>query len=155
VIILNGQHGWHRVFCSNDTAVTPQVIEELYRDDPYYLSATFQGDDDGWFHAEVSRSIDPNVLSFERYLPAEEGIRTELNSWAAWVEANVQEPGPLMEQIITTKQLILIASPPWGTSPGMYKHCKLLATMTAGVFQIDGQGFFAADGRNLVREEEP
>src|SRR6476469_9168690 len=43
-----------------------------------------QADDRGWFRAQVV--VGRTMTNVERYLADEDGIRDELNTWAAWVE---------------------------------------------------------------------
>jgi hypothetical protein len=89
----------------------------------------------------------------ERYLAEEEGIRAELNSWAAWLETheNAPEHTHLMERMIQTAQLLTLHG---GEGPEQIciDLCRFLAGATAGVYQIDERGFFAADGTLLVVE---
>ena len=63
----------------------------------------FRGDDQGWFEAEVEIALSGPALSLQRYLANEEGIRAELNTWAAWLET-VEDNShalPLMQRIVS------------------------------------------------------
>ena len=106
----------------------------------------------------VSRDllVDGVPLQLERYLATEEGIRAELNSWAAWLETreNAAEHVHLMERMIQTPQLFTLRSGEESAESGSNDvlACVVPRGFTAGVYQIDGRGFFAADGRLLVLE---
>ena len=96
--------------------------------------------------------MDGAALQLERFLAEEEGIRAELNSWAAWLETreNAPEHVRLMERMIQTKQLFTLQS--IEESAQAERLCRFLAEITLGVYQIDVRGFFAADGVLLVPE---
>lgn len=140
-----------RVFGTNEREPSPAAIEHFLSRGGRDVDCYFQGDDLGWFRAELI--VDDTVVHVERYLVAEEGIRAELNTWAAWVESRVDGPeqqGPLLQHLISTRQLFVLqgAAPDDGA-----EFCQLLAGVTEGLYQVDGQGLFAADGRLLVAEE--
>ena len=92
-------------------------------------------------------------LTLERYRADEEGIRAELNSWAAFLETCA---GPhhilLMERAIQTRQLFTLHDPTGDADRACVALCQRLAAVTAGFYQIDGFGFFDADGTPLVEE---
>ena len=125
---------WYRVFGSLDTVPTDLVAV----------------DDDDWHRAEISTD-----LVLERFRADEEGIRAELNSWAAFLETC---DGPhvfrLMERAIQTKQLFTIHNPTGdgGLDRECNTLCQHLARITEGFYQADGLGFFDADGTLLVEE---
>src|SRR5262249_53383591 len=113
----------------------------------------FRGDDQGWFAAELSIS-DAGVVTLERFLSTEEDIRAELNTWAAWVEANATDATRLMQHLIATKQVFTVQVEDEDADEAIFVSlCRHLARLTDGVYQIDGQGFFDVEGRLLVREE--
>src|SRR5262249_12879833 len=126
----------------------------------YEVVGKFRGDDEGWFQAEMQIADAATPLMVQRYLAGEEGIRTELNSWAAWletVEHNLHHDW-LMRHMVGTMQLFTIDGPTDAESVRPVEYlclelCQFLARATAGVYQVDHQGFFAADGTLLVREE--
>src|SRR4051794_5583725 len=93
-------------------------------------------------------------LLLERFTSEEEGIRAELNSWAAHLETCDHSPHHvrLMERAIQTKQLFTLESPSDAPDPACVDLCRRLATETAGFYQIDGVGFFDADGTLLVED---
>jgi hypothetical protein len=114
------------------------------------VSGEFATDASGWYQAELL--VDGVRLQLERYLAEEEGIRAELNSWAAWLETREDAPEHvrLMERMIQTVQLFTLHGE--GAEQVCIDLCRFLAGATAGVYQIDGRGFFAADGALLVSE---
>jgi hypothetical protein len=93
-------------------------------------------------------------LVLERFHADDEGIRAELNSWAAFLETC---GGPhhvrLMERTIQARQLFTLTDPTTDVvDPGCVALCRRLAAETAGFYQIDDIGFFDADGTLLVEE---
>jgi hypothetical protein len=148
---------WFRVFGMIDLQPQPAALLEHLTSLVANASGDFRGDDQGWFHADLQRDGKP-FLQLERYLVREEGIRAELNSWAAWLETAETNPhyGWLMERIINTRQLFTL-HPPDGESPSeagrtATRLCRYLARCTDGVYQADGVGFSSADGALLVPE---
>ena len=92
-------------------------------------------------------------LHLERFHADEEGIRAELNSWAAFLETC---DGPhqvaLMERAIQAKQLFTLHDPSDDVLLVCVALCQQLAIETVGFYQIDGVGFFDADGTQLVED---
>lgn len=125
---------YHRVFGATDTLPTPEDIEACLA-----AGGVFSVDADGWFRAEIAGVI------VERWLAGEDGIRAELNAWAAALEP--LEEHALMERIIQTRQLFVVHADGAADARPL---CRLLARLTEGVYQADDEGFFAADGRALV-----
>jgi hypothetical protein len=115
------------------------------------VSSDFATDASDWYQADLLVNGVP--LQLERYLAEEEGIRAELNSWAAWLETreNAPEHVPLMERMIQTAQLFTLHGGE-ESAQVCIDLCRFLAGATAGVYQIDERGFFAADGTLLVAE---
>jgi hypothetical protein len=120
----------------------------------------FQGDDQGWFRGEVDLGAGRPPIRLERYLAAEEGIRHELNAWAAWVETfeNHHAHDFLMQHLTATTQIFTLQSAPGGESASSIDElevglCRFLARGTGGVYQVDGQGFYGADGELLLAED--
>jgi hypothetical protein len=148
---------WFRVFGTNEVQPQPAALLEHLAGLDATCSGNFRGDDQGWFEAELHRGGRP-FLQMERYLAREEGIRPELNSWAAWLETAEGNPnqGWLMEQVINTRQLFTLRPPDGQVSPDAVRIgtelCRYLARSTGGVYQVDGIGFLAADGALLIAE---
>ena len=65
--------------------------------------------------------------------------------------------GPLIAFVIQAKQLITLRKPVDVADEVLLERvldeaCRFLATATGGVYQVDGRGWFAADGELLVQE---
>jgi len=145
---------WYRIFCASET--TPAPAATLQRlNDLAPVAGHFHGDEEGWFRAELV--VAETTLMLERFLSREEGVRAELNIWAAHLETCGDGPEHvrLMERMIQTRQLFTLERSDQASSLDniCVALCRWLAETTDGVYQIDGQGFFAADGAQLVRDE--
>ena len=144
---------WYRIFAADvePEHVPDAILEYLNRIDE--VRGQFQGDDAGWFHADLAcRDV---TLSLDRYTADEDGIRAELNTWAASVEGHSGgEQTQLMERLIQTKQLFTLQGPDAGIGVLLLciALCQYLARVTDGVYQIDGDGIFTLDGTRLWRE---
>jgi hypothetical protein len=148
---------WYRVFGMNQDQPEPQAIVECLRRSDIPSSATVNGDDLGWFQLELVLADSNVTRSIGRFLASEPGIRAELNTWAAWLETQENQPRHawLMERIIGTVQLFAWSgsiNEPHEAHKTDAELCRFLAHETAGIYQIDGQGFFAADGTLLLSE---
>jgi hypothetical protein len=154
---------WFRVFGLGGAAVEPAALLEHLHGQGLPVAGHFRGDDRGWFRAELVFAADAPPVVVERYFADEEGIRAELNSWAAWLEE--QEGNPhhvqLMERVIGTAQLFTLHQPAEDADDFedaafvgqlCLTCCRHLAAATDGVYQADHHGFFAADGALLVAE---
>jgi hypothetical protein len=145
---------WYRIFGGRPDMPAPTAIRELLTERYASISGEFVADDAGWYRADLL--VDDVAFQLERYVAEEPGIRSELNSWAAWLETreNAPEHVRLMERMIQTTQLFTLH----GKEESAHAErvclalCRFLAETTAGVYQIDERGFFAADGRLLVAE---
>jgi len=162
---------WHRVFGIMDVEPDPgALIEFLHGLGFPVITSRFHRDEQGWFTAELLlKEVEP--LRLDRYLATEEGIRNELNTWAAWLETVMSNPNrdSLMQHLISTAQVFtfqveigeVLPVPDSGLERGDFSRiekfsnglCQFLARQTAGVYQVDERGFFAADGTLLVGEE--
>jgi hypothetical protein len=142
---------WFRVFGTAEVEPAPAALLEHLQ-----VRGHFRGDDQGWFEANLVFLDEAEPLRLERFLASEQGIRDELNSWAAWIETATDSPvGPeLMVHLIGTKQLFTLQRPNEIQVVELcLQVCRYLARATAGVYQVDEQGFFAADGKLLLKEE--
>jgi hypothetical protein len=147
---------WARVFGRGDAVPEPAALLAALGGEP--VSADFRGDAEGWFAAEV-RFAGGAPLVVERFLSGEEGIRAELNNWAAYLETCDYSPNAaaLMERVIQTRQLFTLRRPLDAADEVLVERvvlslCRALASATDGVYQIDDAGFFSADGSLLVQE---
>jgi len=150
---------WYRVFGTNDAQPEPAALLDHLQGHGTEVAGNFRGDDEGWFGADVVFAAEATPLHLERYLAAEEGIRADLNSWAAWLETADYSPNhqPLMQHVIGTTQLFILRRPIDHANEVLVEElclslCQFLARATAGVYQVDDQGFFAADGTLLLQE---
>ena len=107
----------------------------------------------GSLDAAPALAVEP-PLALECFSADEEGIRAELDSWAAFLETcDGPHAVPLMERAIQTRNLFTLHDPTEaGLDHACVTLCQHLATLTAGFYQIDDIGFFAADGTLLVSE---
>ena len=144
---------WYRVFGGPNMPESAEILSFLTRLDAS-AAGEFAADDSGWYQADLlAHGVS---LQLERYLADEQGIRAELNSWAAWLETREEAPEHvrLMECMIQTAQLFTVQSKDESADADRVSValCRFLAENTAGIYQIDGRGLFAADGRLLVAE---
>ena len=145
---------WYRVFATRAEMPAPAAMREFLESRYASVSSEFAADTAVWYRADFL--VEGMTLQVERFVAEEPGIRAELNSWAAWLETreNAPEYIPLMERMIQSGQLFTLHS---GEESARAESicvalCRFLAETTAGVYQIDERGFFAADGRLLVEE---
>src|SRR6187200_538644 len=115
---------WYRVFARSDVLPAPAVL------------AGAEG------------------VAVSRYGADEDGIRAELNSWAAFLETCDESPRQreLMERAIQARQLFLLEEPSPEARPLCVGLSRRLAALTGGFYQVDDEGFFSADGTLLVAE---
>ena len=151
---------WFRVFAATDAQVEPAALLEQGSKLGKEITGKFRGDDQGWFEAQLAFAAEPFVpfLEIDHFLHDEDGIRQELNTWAAWLETKEEHPehARLMQQIIGTRQLFIGRSASAAGSGAVMRVCwklqQYLARETQGIYQVDGRGFFAADGTLLIPE---
>ncbi len=149
---------WYRVFGRSDAEVSGDFLRAHLAAQGSPVSADFAGEGEAWLSAAIGFA--PTApLQLERFLAGEEGIRGELNSWAAFLETCDYEPkhAALMERVIQTRQLFTLRRPADCADEVLAERlcvglCRFLAEKTDGVWQADGAGFFAADGTQLLRE---
>lgn len=154
---------WFRVFGTGDALIEPVAVVQHFGSLGVQARGKFRGDDLGWFEGEFIID-DAYTLLLERYLE-DDAIRPALNSWAAWLEETEESRYHpwLMEHVIRTRQLFCLHRPSEEsgeplTGPTVEEVCtglcRILARETDGIYQVDGQGFFDADGLLLVGEDE-
>ena len=150
---------WCRVFGSGAVQPPPEALLEHLRGLGVAGPVHFRGDEDGWTAAEIVLSEGISPLVVECFLASEDGIRAELNNWAAWLETCDYSPhhGELMERVIQTRQLYTLRRPLDHADEVRLEKvcvgiCRALAAETDGVYQSDAEGFFAADGTLLLQE---
>jgi hypothetical protein len=151
---------WFRVFSAGVTEPVPTDLLECLQREGYLVRGEFRGDVQGWFHVALTIDAEDEPLELQRYLATEDGIRAELNTWAAWLETREESPhaAMLMQRVIASAQLFTLQSPEDSAEEKWLDAvcaavCRFVARKTDGIYQIDGQGFFAGDGTLLVKEE--
>jgi hypothetical protein len=152
---------WFRVFAATDGQVEPAALLEQGSKPGKEITGRFRGDDQGWFEARLAFAPEEPFVPFleiVHFLHDEEGIRQELNTWAAWLETKEKYPEHvrLMQQVIGTRQLFIGRSAGEDGSEAVMRVCwklqQYLARETQGIYQVDGRGFFAGDGTLLIPE---
>jgi len=150
---------WSRVFGCNDTTPEPAELSVYLRTLGLPTAGQLRGDDLGWTGMELNLPAGGTPVYVERYLTGTDDLRDDLNTWAAWLETQDHEPRhrSLMEHIIGTRQLVTIRRPLDHADEVTLERlctavCQWLAMRTDGVYQVDGEGFYAADGTLLLHE---
>src|SRR4051812_43078020 len=103
---------WYRVFGATDVAPPLPDLECILVESGVSASLQSDGNPEGWFRTELT--IPPlGEIVLERWLADEEGVRAELNNWAAFLETCEDNPQhqALMEKTIQSRQIITIAQP--------------------------------------------
>jgi hypothetical protein len=149
--------GMFRVF---GTAIAQPEAAALLQDlrlAGHFVEGKFTTAEQDWVLADLIPEKGEGAVQIDCYRRDEEDIRAKLNSWAAWLETMESNPNHLwlMQHMISTQQLYTLC--PAGVERPEIENlcvtaCRFLARETAGVYQIDGQGFFAADGKLLLAE---
>jgi len=149
---------WYRVFCRSGVPVKPAALLECLLNLDVAATGWSDRPGDAWTQAELDYGA-AEPLQLERFLAGEEGIRAELNTWAAFLETCEYSPNnvPLMEHMIQTQQLFTLRRPLDVADEGLAVHlcvalAQELAAATDGVYQVDGEGFYSPDGVLLVPE---
>jgi hypothetical protein len=149
---------WYRVFCRSADEVPPADLLAKLRGEGLTVEGRFRGDDLGWTAAELTLGRGTPVY-IERYLAAADSIRDDLNTWAAWLETLDYSPNNrfLMERVIQSQQLVTIRKPLDHSNEVEVDRvcraiCLLIAASADGVFQIEDDGWYAADGALILKE---
>jgi hypothetical protein len=149
---------WQRVFGRSDKGLTPAQIAERLAEAGHACAPHFKGDDLGWTSGELQFASGSPVL-LARYLTKPDDLRADLNAFAAELETMTYSANapPLMERVIQTQQMVTLRKPfDHRDEVKLDAICELLMRSLAaacdGVYQIDGKGWFAADGEVLVQE---
>lgn len=149
---------WLRVFSPNVTEVPPAELAEHLHALGFAHEAHFKGDVHGWTTGELRPAVGSPVM-LARYLTKEDDLRDDLNAYAAELETQTYSPnnGMLMEKVIQTMQMVTVRKPIDSPDEAATERLceavvRFLTERTGGVYQIDGQGWFAADGMMLLQE---
>lgn len=139
---------WTRVFLRSSDPISPLKLVKHLADIGYSVTPHFKGDDIGWTSGELH--LDGRIIALECYHTREDDIRDELNAFAAELETHDGNrlSAALMERVIQTQQLIALRSPVLFIDD----CCRFLSREGDGVYQIDGRGWFDADGTLLLTE---
>lgn len=149
---------WYRIFGKSESEPEPAALAEHLHAVGVFVEPHFKGDDLGWTGGELRLSDSTTVL-LQRYLTKQDDLRDDLNAYAAVLETCDYSPnnGLLMQHAIQTKQLITLSKPidvadEVTLEKLLETTCRFLATVTDGVYQIDGRGWFSASGEMLLQE---
>ncbi|MCI0683766.1 MAG: hypothetical protein L0Y71_16805 [Gemmataceae bacterium] len=145
---------WCRVFAINEAVPAAAEIVEHLRGCGRPVEARADTDEQGWFHLELTGA--DGVYLLDVY-GSDEGIRDDLNTWAAWLEENAGDQAiRWMQHVIGTRRLITLRREDLGDDAAARQFCHELARWLAqqgdGVYQIDGEGFFDSAGTLLAAE---
>jgi hypothetical protein len=150
---------WYRVFGLQRDEVSPSKLAEHLHAQGLKVEPHFRGDDLGWTNVQLVLPGDGTPVSVDRYLTDVDEMRDELNAFAALLETMDYSPNntKLMEHVIRTQQFIAYRKPlDHADEATLETLCevlgKYLASNTEGILQIDGLGWFAADGERLIEE---
>lgn len=150
---------WYRVFSLSDSPVSPAALVENLHSLALPAEPHFKGDDLGWTAGELVLPGGGTPVQLGRYLATEDDLRDDLNAHAAELETMDFSPNSptLMRHVVQTKQLVTLRKPiDHADEATLERLClevvKFLAAHSDGVYQIDGQGWFAAEGALLLQE---
>jgi hypothetical protein len=151
---------WHRVFARLEKEPSPaEVCEELGRHS-IKVRPTFRGDDHGWFAGHLKLEGRAASLHVERYLVRAEKLRSEINTWSAWVESLPEAANKerVLDALVATAQLFTLHeeedSEGEAASPACMILCRWLARLCQGIYQVDGLGVFDERGKPLLAEQD-
>ena len=148
---------WYRIFSVTPEEVGPAVIAEHLHAHGRKVEPHFKGDEFGWISGELKLPAG-GIVRLDRYLTEEDGIRSELNAFAAEIEdlEESQRSARLMEIVIGTKQLVAISKEE-DTGAEVDQTCeetaRFLTKQSQGVLFIEDRGWFGPDGEELIRIE--
>ncbi len=149
---------WIRVFGADPAGhPTPEELMECLARSGAIPHGRFTADERGWFRAELSIGSEAPALEIDCYDSEEEGVRNELNAWAAWLETcdAFSAHADLMHAVIGTRRLYVMQARDENAAVCERARglARYIAGRTAGVCQMDGVGFFASDAVLLVKED--
>jgi len=148
----------YRVFGLSDAEPSPASLLTYLRGHYPALVGHFKGDDLGWLRAELIMAPHAPAIILERFLGSESEIRSQLNTWVAWLET-VEHPRrmSITDQVVETQQLFTLQLPDELHERQDARElarlvCQYLAQVTNGIYQVDEFGFFSSDGLLLIPE---
>jgi hypothetical protein len=143
----------HVIFGTHATAPAPDAVLALARRFFPKAAMTIEEGEPGWnaLHLRLNEQYHFSLYRFRR---DEKDIRGELQAWAAAIEEQVEQPEQdvLLRQVATAQQIIefWVESIQEDAQSFAFVLCQYLATTTAGVFHIDGRGYFNTQGELLL-----
>jgi hypothetical protein len=150
---------WYRVFGHSATEPPPAALVAQLAAAGIACEPHFRGDDLGWTAGELRLPAGGTPVYLNRYLTDEDDLRDDLNAHAAELETCDYSPnnGMLMQRVIQSKQLVTLRKPvdaadEIALEKVLEESCRFLAAATDGVYQIDGRGWFSANGELLLQE---
>jgi hypothetical protein len=143
----------YRVFCQSSKEPSPADLGEHLRRQHPDAVVHFKGDRLGWMRAEVNLGKHLPPLVVERFLVEEADMRSQLNSWVAWLET-VEHPRreSVIDRVVKSQQVFTLEVQAEDAAKLAKALCQYLAHAADGIYQIDDQGFFSAEGLLLVPE---
>ena len=143
---------WVRVFGRSEAGPDLDRLCRVLQARVPGLAITSQDGTRGWEHLELRGSSES--LTIERFWRDEEGIRGELQAWAAWLETVPANPHAerLMAHFIQTQQVFTMQCDTGTEFAAMVGG--VLAAEVEGVWQMDGKGVFDAGGELLVAADD-
>jgi hypothetical protein len=149
---------WYRVFCRSTDAPEPRGLMARLVSTTRPVGGEFHPDDRGWASAAFRFGAGTPVY-VERFRVADDDLRNDLNTWAAYLETLDYSPNHtrLMEHVIQTQQLFTIRKPLDHPNESAVDDlcrglCFGLAEAGDGIFQIEDEAWYAADGTLLLQE---
>lgn len=142
---------WCRIFAAIEDEIPPDMLAEAVYQAGLSAEPHFRGDDLGWTAGDFRDSQKGTMIRLERYLVEHDAIREDLNICAAAIEPIDHPNVPLlMRLIIQARQLITLnADDP--EAPLRELAC-FIASRLDGLIEMDGQGWFNAQGELLLPE---
>jgi hypothetical protein len=145
---------WCRVFGLNENVPAAEAIAEHLRQRGQPVDVHADADARGWFHLELTSA---GGIYFLDLYGVDDGIRDDLNTWAAWLEENAGDRAVAsMQRMIGTRQLITLRREDRSDDAEARQFChevaRWLAQQCDGIYQIDGEGFCDAAGCRLASE---
>lgn len=144
---------WYRVFARNAESIPPAAVlaDLVWGQAP--LAGHFQADAQGWYRCELPLGPGKAPIAVECFRATEEGVRPEILSWAAFVET-LDSPfsQEFMAILNSTAQVFTMQLPAPAVADLLRQLCRNVARAGDGVFQIDGEGFFWANGALALGE---
>jgi hypothetical protein len=149
---------WYRVFCRSAGSLEPRDLAGRLATSGRAVRAEFEPNDRTWSSGAL-RLGSGTPIYVERFDTATDELRNDLNTWAAYLETLDYSPNHtrLMEHVIQTRLLFTIRKPLDHPNESAVDDvcralCGELATVGDGIFQIEDEAWYSADGTMLLQE---